>query len=193
MNMAVEHSHRTEALELGQRLLRVVGAPTPILGYRPQRDVSEDDDRSGGGKPPHIVGEPDELLGPENAEAAGLQVHHIDQTDEMDAVLVEGIPARALGVLAVALEIGLARLLVEDVVLARHVVHVETRGADDLRGIVELGRGRQMGDVTRMKHEGRLAGERFDLGDGLLQRAERVRIRGLVEAHMAVGDLQEAE
>jgi hypothetical protein len=78
-------------------------------------------------------------------------------------------------------------------VLARHVVHVETRGADDLRGIVELGRRRQMGDVAGMEHERRLVGERLHLGDGLLQRAERVRVCGFVEADMAIGDLQERE
>ena len=77
--------------------------------------------------------------------------------------------------------------------LARHVVHVETRAADDLCGIVELLGLRQMGDVAGMEHERRLVGERLDLGDGLLQRAERVRIRGLVEADMAVGNLQERE
>ena len=174
-------------------MLRIIGAPAPILGYRPQWDVGEDDDRGGGGKALHIIGEPSQLLGPELAHAAGLEVHHIVETDEMDTFLVEGIPARALGVLAVALEIGLERHLVEVIVLARHVVHVETHAADDLSGVVELFGLRQMGDVARMKHERRLVGKRFDLGDRLLQRAQRVRIGGLVEANVTVGNLQEGE
>jgi len=37
-----------------------------------------------------------------------------------------------------------------------------------------------------MKHERRFVGKRFDLGDGLLQRAERVRIGLLVEADVTV-------
>src|ERR1700745_3214731 len=42
---------------------------------------------------------------------------------EVHAVLVEAVPAGALGVLAVALAVELD-LLVDDVVFARHVVHV---------------------------------------------------------------------
>src|SRR6476619_3586054 len=116
MNMTIEHRHRTKALQHRERLLRIISAPAPILGYRAQWDVSEDDDRRGRGKALHIIGEPSQLLGPELAHAAGLEVHHIVETDKMDTVLVEGIPARALGVLAVALEIGLERHIV---VLAR--------------------------------------------------------------------------
>src|ERR1700729_4590352 len=104
----------------------------------------------------------------------------------MDAVLVEGIPARSLGVLAVALEIGLERYLVEVVVLTRHVVHVQTYAADDLSGVVEFLGLRQMGDVAGMEHECRLVWKRFDLRDRLLQSAERIGIGFLVEADMAV-------
>src|SRR6202166_3600831 len=109
MNMTIEHRHRTKTLQHRKCLLRIIGAPSPILGYRPQWNVSEDDDRRGGGKALHIIGEPGQLLRPELAHAAGLEVHHVVETDEMDTVLVEGIPACALGVLAVALEIGFER------------------------------------------------------------------------------------
>src|SRR6478736_3893953 len=64
--------------------------------------MSEDDDRRGGGKALHIIGEPGELLRPKLAHAASLEVHHIVETDEMDTVLVERIPACALGVLVEA-------------------------------------------------------------------------------------------
>src|SRR5262249_17904314 len=50
-----------------------------------------------------------------------------------------------------------------------------------------------MADVAGVDHEGRLLGQRIDLADGLFQRAERVGIGGLVEADMAVADLQEGE
>src|SRR3984885_3000039 len=100
--------------------------------------MSEDDDRRGCGEALHIVGEPGELLSAEYTLTAGLEVHHVDESVEREAGVVERIPARALGVLAVALEVELARRLVDEVVLARHVMHVEPGGADDLSGIVEL-------------------------------------------------------
>ena len=149
-------------------MLGIIGAPAPIFGDRPQWDVGEDDNRRRGGKALHIIGKPSELLRPEIAHAAGLEVHHIVETDEMDTVLVEGIPACALGVLAVALEIGFERHFVEVIVLARHVVHVEAHAADDLRSIVEFFWLRQMGDVTGMEHECRLVGQSLNLGDGFL-------------------------
>src|SRR6202030_1996810 len=95
MNMTVEHRHRTEPLQRRQRLLRIVGAPAPVLVDRPQRNMSEHDDRRGCGEALHIVGEPGELLGAQHTHTAGLQVHHVDESAEMDAVAVAGIPARA--------------------------------------------------------------------------------------------------
>ena len=55
-----------------------------------------------------VVFEPVELLVAEIAEAAGFQVHDVDQADEMHAVVVEAVPAGALGAFAVAVEIELA-------------------------------------------------------------------------------------
>src|ERR1700693_5147582 len=134
--------------------------------------MREDDDRRGIGKALHIIGKPSQLLGPKHAHATSLEVHYIVETDEMDSVLVEGIPAGALGVLAVPLEIGLDRDLVEIVVLAWHVVHIETHAADDLSGVVEFLGLRQMGDVASMEHECRLGGKRVDLLARLLQSNE---------------------
>jgi hypothetical protein len=84
-------------------------------------------------------------------------------------------------------------LLVDEIVLARHVMHVELGLRDDALGVVELGGLRQMGDVAGVDHEGRLHRHRLDLVDRLLERAERVRIGRLVEADMAVADLQEGQ
>ena len=111
----------------------------------------------------------------------------------MHAGLIERIPAGALGIFAVAVEIGLAAILIDDVVLARHVMHVEFRLADHLVGIVEFGGAREMRDITGMDHERGALRHRADLVDRLLQRGERVRIGGFVEADMAVADLQEGE
>src|ERR1700722_12998707 len=155
--------------------------------------MREDDDRRGIGKALHIIGKPSQLLCPKHAHAASLKVHYIVETDEMDSVLVEGIPTGALGILAVPLEIGLERDLVEIVVLAWHVMHIETHAADDLSGVVEFLGLRQMGDVAGMKHECRLFGKRFDLRDCLLQSTKCIGIGFLVESDMAVGNLQERE
>ena len=75
----------------------VVGAPAPVGVDRPQRDVGEDDDRGRGGLAFEVLGEPGELLVAERAHAAGLEVGDVDEADEMHAVLVEGVPAGALG------------------------------------------------------------------------------------------------
>jgi len=82
-------------------------------------------------------------------------------------------------------------LLVEEVVLARHVMHVEFGLRDDAIGVVEFDRLRQMADVAGVDHEGRFDRHGVDPDDGFLQRAERVRIGRLVEADMTVADLQE--
>ena len=76
---------------------------------------------------------------------------------------------------------------------AGDVVHVECGLADELVGIVELVRLREMGDVAGVDHEGGLRRHRFDLGDGFAQRAERVGVGRLVEADVAVADLKEGE
>jgi hypothetical protein len=56
------------------------------------------------------------LRGPEHPHAASLEIHHIVEANEMDTVLIEGVPACALGVFAVTLEIRLERHLIEVVV-----------------------------------------------------------------------------
>ena len=72
-------------------------------------------------------------------------------------------------------------------------MHVELGLSDDLIGIVELVRFGKMGDIAGMNHEGRLGRHRLHLGNGLAQRAERIRVSRLAEADMAVADLQEGE
>ncbi len=136
--------------------------------------------------------QPFKLLAAEIAEAAGLQIHDVDEADEVHAVGVERVPAGALGAAAVALAVELD-LFVEEIVLAGHVMHVELGLRDDAFGVVEFGRLRQMADVAGVDHEGRLDRHRLDLADRLFKRAERIRVGRLVEADMAVADLQEGQ
>ena len=108
-------------------------------------------------------------------------------------MIVEGVPARTLGAFAVAREIGLAHAFIDEVVFARHVMHIERGLTDELACIVELVGLGEVSDVAGMDHEGGLGRHGFDLGDGLAQRAERIRVGRLVEADMAVADLEEGE
>ena len=75
--------------------------------------------------------------------------------------------------------------------LARHVMHIELGLRDDAVGIVEFDRLGQMGDIAGVNHEGRLDRHGLDLGDALFEGAQRVGVGRLVEADMAVADLQE--
>src|SRR6476659_10984812 len=100
-----------------------------------------------------IVVEPGELVGPEPSKAAGLEVDHVDEGNEVNAVIVEAVPTRALGALTVTGEIGLAQALVDDVMLAGNVVHIELGLTDQLAGIVEFVGLGALGDIAAMNHE----------------------------------------
>src|SRR6478752_2730704 len=98
--------------------------------------MGEDDDRRRVRFVLDIVGEPGELVGPKPSKAAGLEVDHVDEGNEVNAVIVEAVPTRALGALAVTGEIGLAQALVDDVMLTGNVVHIElglTKRAERIR------------------------------------------------------------
>ena len=154
--------------------------------------MGEDDDRRARAARGEIGLQPGELIGSEIAHAPRLEIDDVDEADEVSAARIEGIPAVALGALAVAIEIELA-IVVENVVLAGHIMHVEPGLADDLVGRIELGGLRKVADIAGVDHEGRLGRQSIHLGDRLGQRAIGVRVRGLVEADMAVAELEEAE
>ena len=61
-----------------------------------------------------------ELIGPQRAQPASLQVDDVDESDEVRAVVVEALPAGAECAPAESLPIG-RPVVLEDVVLARHV------------------------------------------------------------------------
>jgi hypothetical protein len=48
-----------------------------------------------------------------------------------------------------------------------------------------------MGDVAGMKHKGGLLRQRLDLADRLFERVDGMRVCGLVETDVAVGDVKE--
>ncbi|HUI56384.1 MAG TPA: hypothetical protein VLY04_15520 [Bryobacteraceae bacterium] len=129
----------------------------------------------------------------ERPEAAGLEVHHVDQADEVHALLVETEPAVASRVLSISLEVGLA-VVGQDVVLAGYV---ESRAGTD-RGENRAGGGellgfRKMADIAGMDEEGRWFSHRIYFGDGGLQSALDVGVGLFVEADVAVADLNEAQ
>jgi len=133
-----------------------------------------------------------ELIVAKIAETAGLEIDDVDQADEVHAIGVKAVPAGALGAAAVALAIELL-FRVEEIMLAGNVMHVELALRDDPVGVIKLRFERQVADVTGMDHESGFLRQRDDLVHGLLKRAERIGIGRLVEAHMAVADLQERQ
>src|SRR6516164_389743 len=101
MNVAVQHGDRAKALEVGERLSAIFGAPAPLGVHGPEGNVSEYHDRRAGRDSFHIVLQPLQLLVPQGAESAGLEVQHVNQADEMDPLLIEAVPACPFGCLTV--------------------------------------------------------------------------------------------
>ena len=81
----------------------------------------------------------------------------------MHAALVESVPTAAGRALAEALEIGVSRLRVEDVVFARRIVDVELGPADQLQRVVEFARLGRVADVPGVDEEGGLVRRRQNL------------------------------
>src|SRR5258708_17421527 len=189
VNVAVEHRHRAEALEVVERARRVFGAPAPGWIDRPQRNVGKDDDRGRCRAALEVALQPFELLVAEIPQASGLEIDHVDETDEVHTVGVEAVPARAFGAATVAVAVEL-HVLVENVMFARYVMHVEPRLRDDAVGVVEFGRLGEMGDIAGVNDEGWLDRKRIDLVQSFLERADSVRVRPLFESDMAVTGLQ---
>src|ERR1700722_16944377 len=193
MNVPVQNGDRTEALEQRKRLRAIIGAPAPFLVDHLQRDMRKHHDRRAVRPVLEVGFEPCELLGAEIAESAALQIDDVDEADEVDAVIVVAVPAGALRTLAVAFQIGFAAVYVDNVVLARHPMNLHAGLAEHLVGVIELSRLGKMRDVAGVNDEGRFDWHRLYDGDSLAQRAERIRVRRLVKADMAIAHLQERE
>ena len=154
VNVAVEHSHRTEPLQQRERLRTVVRAPSPFRVHAPQRDVCEDDNGCTARERLHIPLHPIELLGPEGAKPTGFEIHHVDEGDEVHSGVIETVPA--LGRLVpVATQI-LGAVVGEHVMLARDIEDAIGLDAfDHLIGGVELVGLGQLADVAGMQDERR--------------------------------------
>ena len=96
VDMPVQHGDRAELFQIGQCLCAVGGAPAPVLVHRPQRHMCEQHDRRAGGQVRHILLQPFKLVVAQIAQPVALQVHDIDQADEMHPVVVEAVPAVTL-------------------------------------------------------------------------------------------------
>src|SRR3954463_6627292 len=106
MNVAVEDGDGPEALEQVEGLSTILGGPTPFRVCGPQRNVSENHNRSAGPQLGHIVLEPRHLLGSNRTQA--FELRGIVQTDEVNALVVEALPAAPAGVFSETLEVLLA-------------------------------------------------------------------------------------
>ena len=123
VDVAVEHGDGAEALEVAERLCAVLGAPAPLGIDHPERNVGEDDDGRGGGEGGDILLQPRELVGAEDAH--GVDLAGVVEPDEVDALVVEAVPAGAHGAFAEALEVERA-VVGGGVVLAGDVVGCPT-------------------------------------------------------------------
>src|SRR5882672_12322071 len=77
VDVAIEHRHRAEPLEITQSLLAVLGSPAPLRKNGPKGDVCEQHDRRAAGAAFQIVFKPFQLFLAKHAEAAFFDVHHI--------------------------------------------------------------------------------------------------------------------
>src|SRR5207237_2493886 len=117
----------------------------------------------------------------------------IHQTNEMDALLIEAVPASALCTFPIALEI-LLPVVTEHVVLTGHKVDL-SRGCSFqyLVQRVELARLRELTQITGVNDEIRFVRHGIDFVDCRLQSSRDVRICRLVKTDVAVADLHKAE
>ena len=152
MDVPVEHGDGPKALQIRQRTFAVVGAPSPVGVYRPERDVCEHDDGGAALQVLDIFREPLELFRPKRAESARFEVDDVDETDEVRATLIEAVSPGALRAFAKPCQIAVG-IVVEHVVLAGYVEHGHRQLREHLLQRVELRRFREVRQVAGVKHE----------------------------------------
>src|SRR5258705_2213207 len=134
MDMAVENCHRAEAFEITQSLRAIFRAPAPLWIYFPQRDVGKDHDGRVTRATFQVVFEPFQLLLTERAEAVLLDVHDVDNPNEMDTAMVKAIPTVTLRIFSETFEIQFA-IVARDIMLAGHEENL--RGLRALQQVVQ--------------------------------------------------------
>ena len=111
----------------------------------------------------------------------------------MYALMVKALPGLAGGRFAEALEKQFA-VVAGDVVFAGDIEHfLLTKALEDLVQRVKFGGLGKVGEVAGVENQVRLLDGGVDLVDGHLQGTVDVSIRRLVEADVAVADLNESE
>ena len=138
--------------------------------------------------------QPLQLILAQRAQAVLLDVHHVHETDEVNAIMVETIPALAFGVFSEAVEIGFA-IVAGDIMFAGHVKNLlGFYGLHQLVNGVEFICAGQMGKIARMQDKIRRDRHRVDARNRLLERANHVLVdRFLVEADVRVADLHKTK
>ena len=99
VNMAVEHSDRTETLQMRERLLAVLRSPAPVGIDTPKRNVCENHYRSACGDSTQVVLQPGDLLLAKLAHA--FELNHVDQSNEVDSFVIHAVPPSAFRVFPV--------------------------------------------------------------------------------------------
>src|SRR6202042_464589 len=102
MNMAVQDRSGSEALDVGQGLLAVVGSPSPIGIDGPAWNVGKEHNRSAGRATLEISLKPFELLVTQRSHASSFQIGNIYETDEMHTFVIEAGPSSAFCAFSVA-------------------------------------------------------------------------------------------
>ena len=124
--------------------------------------------------------------------AHAFELHDVDQADEVNAFVIEAVPAVAGGALAVAREVELA-VVDRGVVLAGNVEDLALGSRQELVERVELGGLRSVREIAGVDDEIRHGRAGVDLVERELQRCGDVGVGGLVEADVAVADLDKGE
>src|ERR1700691_1426314 len=96
----------------------------------------------------NVVFQPLQLFRSERTHASSFQIHHVDKSNEVHALLVKAVPASPFCILAVTFEVLLA-VIFEHVVLTGNEKHIiGGRGFKNLVDGVELLRSGEMADVA---------------------------------------------
>src|ERR1700681_3629116 len=124
MDVSIQHGDRAKALEVAECLGSVIGAPPPLGVDTPERHVREHNDRRAAREMFHVALDPIQLLGAKEAKTASLQIQNVHESNEMNAAVVEAVPASALTPLlsafAVALKVARTAIYAY-IVLSRNV------------------------------------------------------------------------
>src|ERR1700733_8493321 len=102
MDMAIEHCDRAKSLQHCKGLLAIRCSPSPGWVHSPEWNVCENYNGSAALQPTEVLLQPIKLRLTWLAHA--LKLDHIDQSDKVDALVIEAVPAISLGALAISIQ-----------------------------------------------------------------------------------------